>query len=45
MERVLIKTASMKHRGVAFAVESISNIPTAGEKEFARLESVVLSKI
>lgn len=35
----------MKPRGIAFAVESISYLPMAGNKEFNRLENVVLSKI
>ena len=35
----------MKPRGIAFAVESISNLPASGEYEFQRLENVVLTQI
>lgn len=45
MQKVLVKSASMKPRGVAFAVESISQVPGASLADFNRLENVVLSKV
>lgn len=45
MQRVLVKSASMKPRGVAFAVEAICELPNVDEEAFIRLERVVLSKI
>ncbi len=45
IKRVQIKSASMKPRGVAFAVEAISSIPEVSSEVFVRLERVVLSKI
>jgi hypothetical protein len=45
VDRVAAKTASMKPRGVAFAIESITNLDYRNEDTFKRLERVVLSKI
>jgi hypothetical protein len=45
MKKVISKSSSMKPRGLAFAVEAISLLPTAGDDEFNKLEKVVLSKI
>ena len=49
VERVRVKTASMKPRGVAFAIEAISFIVGEQEQEseqvFKKLEKVVLAKI
>jgi hypothetical protein len=35
----------MKPRGVAFAVEAISQMPNISDEQYVRLERVVLSKI
>lgn len=50
MDRVKIKSPSMKARGVAFAIEAVSNISIPNQEEqivqvFQRLEKVVLTKI
>ena len=45
MQRVLVKSASMKPRGVAFAAEAICQLPQVNDEAFVRLERVILSKI
>jgi len=45
IDRVKAKAASMKPRGVAFAIESIANLEHRNEESYKRLERVVLSKI
>ena len=44
VEKVRLKTASMKPRGVAFAIESIANLDYKSEETFKKLEKVVISK-
>jgi hypothetical protein len=44
VEKVRLKTASMKPRGVAFAIESIANLDYRSEDTFKKLERVVISK-
>jgi hypothetical protein len=44
VEKVRLKTASMKPRGVAFAIESIANLDYKSEDTFKKLERVVISK-
>ena len=45
MQRVLVKSASMKPRGVAFAAEAICQLPQVNDEAYIRLERVILSKI
>jgi hypothetical protein len=40
-----MKTASMKPRGVAFAIESIANLEYKNEDTFKKMEKVVISKL
>jgi hypothetical protein len=40
-----MKTASMKPRGVAFAIESIANLDYKNEETFKKMEKVVISKL
>ena len=35
----------MKPRGIAFAIESISNLPIDNSDDFTKLEKVVLRKV
>jgi hypothetical protein len=45
IDKVKTKSPSMKPRGVAFAIESITALEHKNEQTFQRLEKVVLSKI
>ena len=45
VDKVKMKTASMKPRGVAFAIESIANLEYKNEDTFKKLERVVISKL
>lgn len=45
IERVKTKAASMKPRGVAFAIESIASMGHKDEATYKRLEKVLLSKL
>jgi hypothetical protein len=45
VEKTRLKTASMKPRGVAFAIESIASLDYRNEDTFKKLEKVVISKL
>lgn len=45
IDKVKMKTASMKPRGVAFAIESIATLEYRNEETFKKLEKVVISKL
>jgi hypothetical protein len=45
VDNVQVKAASMKPRGVAFAIEAVSQIPGVSEASFIRFERIVLAKM
>ena len=45
IEKMKTKTASMKSRGVAFAIESIVRLNHTNEDTYRKLEKVVLAKL
>lgn len=45
LDKVKTKSSSMRARGVAFAVEAISNLNHNDKEIFERIECVILAKI